>query len=53
MHPGADGDGMAIRLTLEVCIMRMDQTQDKEDMDQQIKTERRYRDGPQRPSTVS
>lgn len=40
MNPGTDRAEMIICLTLEVRIMRMDQTQDEERIDQQIETER-------------
>lgn len=40
MNPLTDRAGMTICLTLEVGIVRMDQTQDEERVDQQIETER-------------
>ncbi len=52
MDPGTDGDGMTVCLALEVGIVRMDQTQNKERMDQEIEAERRCGKRPTRPSCV-
>jgi hypothetical protein len=53
VDPGTDGNGMTTAcLTLDVGIVGMDQTQDKEGMDQQIETERRYRHEPERLKSV-
>lgn len=41
---------MIIRSSLEVRIVRMDQTQDKERIDQQIEAKRRCRQEPERSS---
>jgi hypothetical protein len=48
VDPGTDGAEMIIRSSLEVRIVRMDQTQDKERIDQQVEAKRRYRQEPER-----
>ena len=52
MHPGTDRAEMIVGLPLPVGVVGMDQTQNEEDMEQQIKTERRCRKGPERPNFV-
>jgi hypothetical protein len=52
VNPGTDRAEMIICLSLEMCIVRMDQTQDQERIDQQIEAERRCGDEPERSSVA-
>lgn len=52
MNPRTDRAEMIICLRLKMRIVGMDETQNEERMNQQVETERRNGNGPERPSVV-